>query len=993
MFGDDVFDTESAAIFDAAYDSTACRQDKKLLSMTPHLIRPFFLRRLKSQVETSLPPKEEIIVKLAMSRDQRRYYKSFLMAHSALLDEVSASFGDKDKKRARGLVTEWKKLRALYMNLRKIALHPFLLENLWPRVTVKNCPEVIAHSSKLQVLDQLLVRLKKGGHRVLLFSCFTMVLDLLVIYCRFRKWRFLRLDGSTSRIRRKIDIQRFNDDPNSPFFLYLISNRAGGLGINLQSADTVIHFDTDWNPQSDLQAQARAHRIGQKKMVKIYRLISKDTVEERILFRSQQKLYLDAVVMTTAKMMQDAEDKDDGTDAEPLDLDDHDLLKCIKFGAHKMMESGDAENDDIDLDLLLERSYKVSGVGDGDGDINGAESMEKEKASRQKLLRDLSAENNVADFDFSKPLVAGNVFEGRVYEKKQFVAGTLDDVECTGSRRAAHKRTRTETVDGMQFQVAVEEDPQLGFYQNCGRQIYDFSKRTASLWHHESTRCWGCDGHFDADSERIECSKCPKTFHHDDQCWRGYDGGFGAPQCSQHRCYECGLKTSECGLILRCLGCPMSYCLECAPAPHWKSENGDGLHFVDECAVTQHHGFSLPESSYMFIWCGSQCRTWYLDVYSERDLPDLSATVDELDHEMVRRLRADRDGEREGDSVSSSESKSKSKSKRNKKKKVELQRAQRRSLSEISVEWRVRSRFMANGLMDRLKENMDGNWPIIDALYDALYSFDVDGSVHDDDEDDANDDGLGMDNAPDPAASILGADYLAIRRVRECADRELTAPQWIQCVDCKQWRVIPVGIGRIGGGRWLKEQRYAEWRCSIEDGLDRLCDSKQPAPSKRTHSEQEVAVLRLQRKWMNARCSKEIDLEIKAQLEALKSQKAHKLTAVGDAEMAEARFIGIGRWNGFHLDADPEADEQPMCRFYGHLVAAFREWRMESIKTLMDHFGFFVEQKTKDKATGTLKVAQIALSHPKDLVVHRLCRFLMFPTESALHLKTADLKR
>merc|ERR1719334_2922276 len=154
-----------------------------------------------------------------------------------------------------------------------------------------------------------------------------MVLDLLEVYCSYRKHRYLRLDGSTSRLRRKVDIARFNDDPNSPFFLYLISNRAGGLGINLQSADTVIHFDTDWNPQSDLQAQARAHRIGQKKLVKIYRLISDGTVEERILFRSQQKLYLDAVVNTGVMKMQEAEQED-----IEIDLSNSDLLGSIRFG-------------------------------------------------------------------------------------------------------------------------------------------------------------------------------------------------------------------------------------------------------------------------------------------------------------------------------------------------------------------------------------------------------------------------------------------------------------------------------------------------------------------------------------------------------------------------------------------------------------------------------------------------------------------------------------
>merc|ERR1719410_899386 len=127
-----------------------------------------------------------------------------------------------------------------------------------------------------------------------------------------------------------------------------------------------------------------------------------------------------------------------------------------------MMDQADAEDDAIDLDLLLERSHKV-----GSGNADGKDDAETEKAARKKLLRDLSEENNVADFDFSAPLVAGNVFEGRGYEKKEFVIGD-DDEFCGSTKRTPAKRTRTETVDGLQFEVAVEEDPNLNFWQNCG---------------------------------------------------------------------------------------------------------------------------------------------------------------------------------------------------------------------------------------------------------------------------------------------------------------------------------------------------------------------------------------------------------------------------------------------------------------------------------------------------------------------------------------------
>ena len=416
----------------------------------------------------------------------------------------------------------------------------------------------------------------------------------------------------------------------------------------------------------------------------------------------------------------------------------------------------------------------------------------------------------------------------------------------------------------------------------------------------------------------------------------------------------------------------MSYCLECAPPPHWRTESGDGLHFVDECAVAKHHGFTVPPSTYMLIWCGAQCRKWYHTVYLERDRPDLSLTVGDLDEGMVDRVR--------------------SSSKR-----------PAMALAQIEVEWRVRSRFMANGLMERLKQNLDGNWPIIQTLYDVLYfdpeqDADAEAQAEGDGDGEGDAEGLGMDEE-EPAERIRGRHYLQIPKLAQSAERELTAPQWIQCAECKQWRVIPVEMGQIAGGRWLKEPRFAEWRCSAEDGLEERCDSKQPAPSKRTHSEHEVAILRLQRKWMSAGgpgTAKAVhtEREMKAVLRALTAATVHKLDGIGDAEMAEARFIGIGQWSGYKLNGDDEdGGEGAMCRFYEHLVSSFRFWRIESLKTLMDHFGFFVEQKTKDRDTGHLKVGQIAMSHPKDRVIAKLCSFLMFPTESGLHLKTADFKR
>ena len=147
---------------------------------------------------------------------------------------------------------------------------------------------LVTSSGKLMLLDQLLTKLKRDGHRVLIFSQMVKMLDILGDYLDYRGHEYQRLDGTIAAGPRRIAIDHFNA-PESTDFCFLLSTRAGGLGINLMTADTVIIFDSDWNPQADLQAMARAHRIGQTKPVSVYRLVSKETIEEEILERARNK--------------------------------------------------------------------------------------------------------------------------------------------------------------------------------------------------------------------------------------------------------------------------------------------------------------------------------------------------------------------------------------------------------------------------------------------------------------------------------------------------------------------------------------------------------------------------------------------------------------------------------------------------------------------------------------------------------------------------------
>merc|ERR1712228_265693 len=156
--------------------------------------------------------------------------------------------------------------------------------------------KLLRGSGKLLLLDKLLVRLQETGHRVLIFSQMVRMLDVLSEYLEIRRFPFQRLDGGIKGELRKNAIEHFNAE-GSQDFCFLLSTRAGGLGIYLATADTVIIFDSDWNPQNDLQAQARAHRIGQKGQVNVYRFVTSKSVEEDIIERAKKKMVLDHLVI------------------------------------------------------------------------------------------------------------------------------------------------------------------------------------------------------------------------------------------------------------------------------------------------------------------------------------------------------------------------------------------------------------------------------------------------------------------------------------------------------------------------------------------------------------------------------------------------------------------------------------------------------------------------------------------------------------------------
>eukprot|EP00250_Pteridium_aquilinum_P001778 c11994_g1_i1 orf=341-5044(-) len=267
---------------------------EQVRDLQENILKPRLLRRMKEDVEKSIPLKEETIIWVELTKDQHSYYRAIY--ENRITDLLKGSQN-----------SNIPNLRNVAMELRKLCNHPFLCDGLEEHLASKNvqpgherqggsCEALCQSSGKMLLLDKLLPMLKDAGRRVLIFSQFTIMLDLLEDYLHSKGYSFERIDGKIRGSERQAAIDRYSAR-GSETFVFLLSTRAGGLGITLTAADTCVIYDSDWNPQNDLQAMARCHRIGQTKDVKIYRLITRNTYEQHLFECSSRKYGLDEAIL------------------------------------------------------------------------------------------------------------------------------------------------------------------------------------------------------------------------------------------------------------------------------------------------------------------------------------------------------------------------------------------------------------------------------------------------------------------------------------------------------------------------------------------------------------------------------------------------------------------------------------------------------------------------------------------------------------------------
>ncbi|KAJ9644614.1 hypothetical protein H2199_003577 [Coniosporium tulheliwenetii] len=615
-----VFAEQSAELFKSSFDLTRGKVNTNVMDDARRLLELIMLRRTKTSpgVDLNLPPKEEVLLYVPLTPMQRFWYTRLLTkADSRLIDELFQDVKIKEVNALRAEAEEdvalaklqsmqdsqeesdewreskeiirqaleeeqstiatnksaWRKLMNLVMQLRKCCNHPYLLPNAAP-VPYLVGEHVILASGKFVVLRKILQDLiVEKRKKVLIFSGFTGMLDctedlLALIGGNGTDFRYLRLDGQTGRARRNLAIRMFNDRA-SEYKAMLISTRAGGLGINLASATDVIFLDEDWNPQIMLQAEARAHRIGQTQPVTVYKLCTQGTVEEQMMGRIRKKLYLSAKITESMQNNYGTPTKSnkgrktaEGVSDDVPQLGTTQLMSLVRRGAQTLShpEIDATEMLSWDLPTILEKCRDKP----SDPHVSEQSASSSSEAEEKKWLSAMEK-------------VECAVFDGRKYQKQLPADDRILSPEITRADRRKDKNT-TVMVDG--FAINKES-----------MQCAD--------WEAVPTMA-GKDPRL----AEVKREKKPEIVNQEDCLPKAFEAkikAFGSTFCPQHSCFDCEKSTSDAGnLIYRCRWCEKGFCEDCL--------NFDRADLIGETLPEYEAiGFTKPENHAFYIRC-HHCR-------------------------------------------------------------------------------------------------------------------------------------------------------------------------------------------------------------------------------------------------------------------------------------------------------------------------------------------------------------------------------------------------
>ncbi|KAI5475975.1 hypothetical protein MNV49_000534 [Pseudohyphozyma bogoriensis] len=564
----DVFTSATQKRFADSFDLSMGTYDADFMKHSKQLLELIMLRRTKESVkgQLSVPPREEMTLYVPLSPVQRWWYKRLLTRmNDTALEAIFPSSVQHDPEarenveRAMAGGMKMQQMTALLMQLRQTCDHPYILPDAESE-PFEVAEHIVGASSKLMLLDKLLEDVvKKKNGRVLIFSGFTRMLDIVEDFMNLRGYKYGRIDGQTPRPRRTLEIKLFQQE-KSPYEVLLISTRAGGLGINLTKATTVVLCESDWNPQVDLQAIARAHRIGQTKTVQVFRLVTQDSVEEQMLSRIKKKMYLAAKVMNTMRNAATHalidEDAEEARPEERQRMDRSELLDILRGGASALGSKwGSADEDPFiefsnsTFEQLVEKGKARDEEKQVAVRVDAGEAVSSEERAE---LRRLEEEEEEKMLLAGREMVSSRHFEGNYYAKSN--AEIRKEFEAT-VRRVGHSRTvmidghaiMAETLGNARWEAVktITSDPEQ-------LEKLKVKKRSSKKFGHESW-CMSCqDG-----GTLLCCETCPRVAHK--ECVGFEDSG-------RNKQIVCERNTAEAGgMLFRCQTCPDSFCEDDLP--------------------------------------------------------------------------------------------------------------------------------------------------------------------------------------------------------------------------------------------------------------------------------------------------------------------------------------------------------------------------------------------------------------------------------------------
>ncbi|KAI9644910.1 hypothetical protein NHQ30_006944 [Ciborinia camelliae] len=656
----EVFVEKTRDLFAKGFNLSRGDYIKDVLVASRHLLELIMLRRTKTSpgVDLGLPPMEEVLLFVPLSPLQKLWYERLIKkTDTEILHELFDNNSSRERTTTENIALKstsasdssskkratWQGLMNLVIQLRKVCNHPYQFDDAEPNPYFPG-QHLIEASGKFIVLDKLVTELVvEQKKKIIIFSGFTKMLDLVQELLALKGgdgsvFNTCRIDGKTGRARRNLAIRMFMD-LTSNHNVFLISTRAGGLGLNLAAASEIILLDQDWNPQVTKQAIGRAYRIGLQKPLTVYQFVAQGTVEEQMMPRIAKKLYLSAKVTesmediytrATPSSNKDGKEISNGDDTDLPDMDTTQLMTLIRRGASAISRP------EIDVSKMLEWDWKTTVI------------MCKDQTADLHVRKDVMGDSNIDEDEAERQWLAereqvqSRLFNGETIEDRRPKSSDSSEDFAPSSSRADRKigKERTVMMEGyMVSKDSINNDQWEAVkpFSSANNTSSSASKREKRPDITSQKHCQVCK--IGNESPLISCKFCPRSYHNNclAACYQAKAKKYQFA-CPQHSCVDCKQKAGDVGgMLYKCRWCEKAQCEDCIDWKNFKPL-GDTL--------TEFDILGFPKTSSAFYIQCQECAGKFendgnfkalcdgLEKKWNKEFEDLNAIGDEMDIKM-----------------------------------------------------------------------------------------------------------------------------------------------------------------------------------------------------------------------------------------------------------------------------------------------------------------------------------------------------------------------